>query len=48
MRVSSALKQMTLDEKVGNWCNTRGLSSGPDASNLKYDELTAKGSWDRC
>ena len=43
-RVEALLKQMTLDEKVGQLVQySAGYPSGPDASNLKYDELTAKG-----
>jgi beta-glucosidase len=43
-RVEALLKQMTLDEKVGQLVEySAGYPSGPDASNLKYDELTAKG-----
>lgn len=43
-RVEALLKRMTLDEKVGQLVQySAGYPSGPDASNLKYDELTAKG-----
>jgi beta-glucosidase len=43
-RVDALLKKMTLDEKVGQLVQfSVGRATGPDASNLKYDELTAKG-----
>jgi len=43
-RVESLLKKMTLDEKVGQLVQySAGYASGPNASNLRYDELVAKG-----
>jgi beta-glucosidase len=43
-RVDALLKKMTLDEKVGQLVQfSAGYASGPGASNLKYDELAAKG-----
>jgi beta-glucosidase len=43
-RVEALLKQMTLDEKIGQLVQFNvGNATGPDASNLKYDELAAKG-----
>ncbi|MGA2219370.1 MAG: glycoside hydrolase family 3 N-terminal domain-containing protein, partial [Terracidiphilus sp.] len=43
-RVETLLKKMTLDEKVGQLVQySVGNATGPDASNLKYDELAAKG-----
>jgi beta-glucosidase len=43
-RVESLLKKMTLDEKVGQLVQfSAGYATGPGASNLRYDELTAKG-----
>jgi len=43
-RVDALLKKMTLDEKVGQLAQfSAGYASGPGASNLKYDELAAKG-----
>ncbi len=43
-RVDSLLKQMTLDEKIGQLVQySAGYATGPGASNLRYDELTAKG-----
>jgi beta-glucosidase len=43
-RVEALLKQMTLDEKVGQLAQySVDSATGPGASNLKYDELAAKG-----
>jgi beta-glucosidase len=43
-RVDNLLKQMTLDEKLGQLAQfSAGEATGPDASNLKYEELAAKG-----
>jgi beta-glucosidase len=43
-RVESLLKKMTLEEKIGQLVQySVGNATGPGASNLKYDELTAKG-----
>ena len=43
-RVESLLKQMTLDEKIGQLVQySAGFATGPSASNLTYDELAAKG-----
>jgi beta-glucosidase len=43
-RVDALLKKMTLDEKVGQLVQfSVGSATGPNASNLSYDELTAKG-----
>jgi beta-glucosidase len=43
-RVEALLKQMTLDEKVGQLAQfSAGYASGPNASNLRYEELAAKG-----
>jgi beta-glucosidase len=43
-RVDSLLKKMTLDEKIGQLVQySAGYATGPGASNLKYDELAAKG-----
>jgi len=43
-RVESLLKKMTLDEKIGQLVQfSAGYATGPGASNLRYDELTAKG-----
>jgi beta-glucosidase len=43
-RVESLLKQMTLDEKIGQLVQySAGFATGPSASNLTYDELVAKG-----
>jgi beta-glucosidase len=43
-RVESLLKQMTLDEKIGQLVQySAGYATGPGASNFKYDELAAKG-----
>ena len=44
-RVESLLKQMTLEEKIGQTVQySAGFATGPSASNLTYDELVAKGS----
>ena len=43
-RVETLLKKMTLDEKVGQTVQfSVGNATGPNASNLKYDEMAAKG-----
>jgi beta-glucosidase len=43
-RVEALMKQMTLDEKIGQLVQfSAGYASGPDASNLSYDELAARG-----
>ncbi len=43
-RVESLLKKMTLEEKIGQLVQfSAGYATGPNASNLKWDELTAKG-----
>ena len=43
-RVEALLKQMTLDEKVGQLAQfSAGYASGPNASNLRYEELAARG-----
>jgi beta-glucosidase len=43
-RVEALLKKMTLEEKIGQLVQfNAGFATGPDASNLKYDELAAKG-----
>jgi beta-glucosidase len=43
-RVDALLNKMTLDEKVGQLVQfSAGYATGPGASNLKYDELAAKG-----
>jgi beta-glucosidase len=43
-RVEALLKTMTLDEKIGQLVQySAGYATGPNASNLKYDELVAKG-----
>ena len=43
-RVEALLKKMTLEEKVGQLAQySAGYATGPGASNLKYDELAAKG-----
>jgi len=44
-RVESLLKQMTLEEKIGQTVQySAGFATGPSASKLTYDELVAKGS----
>jgi beta-glucosidase len=43
-RVDGLLKQMTLDEKIGQLVQySAGFATGPSASKLTYDELVAKG-----
>src|ERR1035441_1617376 len=43
-RVEALLKQMTLDEKIGQTVQfSAGFATGPGASNLRFDELAAKG-----
>ena len=43
-RVDSLLKKMTLEEKLGQLTQYNvGDATGPNASNLKYDDLAAKG-----
>src|ERR1700678_502423 len=43
-RVETLLKTMTLDEKIGQLVQyAAGYATGPNASNLKYDELVTKG-----
>ena len=43
-RVEALLKQMTLNEKIGQLVQyAAGYATGPNASNLKYDELAAHG-----
>jgi beta-glucosidase len=43
-RVEALLKKMTLDEKVGQLtAYSAGYATGPGASNLRYDELSARG-----
>ena len=43
-RVEALLKKMTLDEKVGQLAQyTVEYATGPGSSNLKYDEMVAKG-----
>ncbi len=43
-RVESLLKQMTLEEKIGQTVQyAAGFATGPSASKLTYDELVAKG-----
>jgi beta-glucosidase len=43
-RVESLLKKMTLEEKIGQLVQySAGYATGPNASNLKYDELVTKG-----
>ena len=43
-RVEALLKQMTLEEKIGQLVQySAGFATGPAASNLTYDELVAKG-----
>jgi len=43
-RVEALLKQMTLEEKIGQLVQySAGFATGPSASNLTYDELAAKG-----
>jgi beta-glucosidase len=43
-RVEDLLKKMTLDEKIGQLVQySAGYATGPNASNLKYEELVSKG-----
>ncbi len=43
-RVEALLKKMTLDEKVGQLVQlSAGDATGPNASNLKYEDLVARG-----
>jgi len=43
-RVEALLKQMTLEEKIGQTVQySAGFATGPAATNLTYDELVAKG-----
>jgi len=43
-RVEALLREMTLDEKIGQLAQySAGYASGPGASNLRYDELAARG-----
>ena len=43
-RVEALLKQMTLEEKIGQLVQySAGFATGPSASNLTYDELVAGG-----
>jgi beta-glucosidase len=43
-RVEALLKQMTLEEKIGQTVQySAGFATGPFASKLTYDELVAKG-----
>jgi beta-glucosidase len=43
-RVEALLRQMTLDEKVGQLAQfSAGFATGPGASNLRFDELVAQG-----
>jgi beta-glucosidase len=43
-RVDTLLKQMTLEEKIGQTVQySAGFATGPSASKLTYDELVAKG-----
>ena len=43
-RVEALLKKMSLEEKIGQLADySAGFATGPNASNLKYDELVAKG-----
>ncbi len=43
-RVEALLKQMTLEEKLGQLAQfSAGFATGPGASNLRYDEMVAKG-----
>lgn len=43
-RVEGLLKQMTLEEKIGQTVQySAGFATGPSASKLTYDELVAKG-----
>ncbi len=43
-RVEALLKKMTLEEKIGQLVQySAGYATGPNASNVKYDELAARG-----
>jgi len=43
-RVEALLKKMTLDEKIGQLAQySAGYATGPNASNLRWDEMAAKG-----
>jgi len=43
-RVDALLRKMTLDEKIGQLVQfSAGYATGPGASNLRYDDLAAKG-----
>jgi beta-glucosidase len=43
-RVDGLLRKMTLDEKIGQLVQfSAGYATGPGASNLRYDDLAAKG-----
>ena len=43
-RVESLLKQMTLDEKIGQLVSdSAGFATGPAASNMTWDQMVAKG-----
>jgi beta-glucosidase len=43
-RVETLLKKMTLEEKIGQLAQySAGYATGPNASNLRYDELVTKG-----
>jgi len=43
-RVDALIKKMTLDEKIGQLVQyAAGYATGPNASNLKYDELVTHG-----
>ena len=43
-RVEALLKSMTLEEKIGQLVQySAGYATGPNASNLKYDQLVARG-----
>ena len=43
-RVESLLKKMTLEEKIGQLAQfSAGFATGPGASNLRYDDMVAKG-----
>jgi beta-glucosidase len=43
-RVDALLRQMTLEEKVGQLAQfSAGYATGPDASNVRYDTLAANG-----
>ena len=43
-RVDALLKKMTLEEKIGQLVQfSAGFATGPGASNLKWDDLVAKG-----